>query len=151
MRNSLLRRLAGATDASLPEEMLEAGASEKCRAERVVECATFFARWKHDHPDSPRLADALAEARSRERAGAALADGALDGLVDLFDDPGRLPKLRSPLARARQTSQRFVLHFQHAIPFDRRALEAVWRDCRNEACAVVQKQVEETLGPLGRH
>jgi hypothetical protein len=77
-----------------------------------------------------------------------LGEGTLDSLVSLFDDPGLLPAEKRPLARARQVSQGYLVHFQHAVPFDRRALEAVWRECPNEACTLARQQLEVDLGPL---
>ena len=148
-RNSLLRRYAGTPDGGLLEEALDAAVKATCGAGRYGDCATFLARWKHDHPDSAGLERALAAERRKGQAAEQLGDLELAQIAGLFGDgSGPRPKAGKALARAEATTQRFLLHYLHAVPFDRQALEAAWRVCRTDACNFKRRQFEEALGPL---
>jgi predicted membrane-bound spermidine synthase len=147
-RNSLLRRFAR-EGSSLPEEILEAAARETCRFARREECATFFARWAFDHPASPRLRTALAEVRKSASRGAPhLGPGNLAALVALFG--GRLPAApdQGSHLQAERLTNRFLLHYHHAAPFDRDVLDAAWSRCRGENCEERRRLAEQRLGRL---
>jgi hypothetical protein len=103
-----------------------------------VLCATALARWRHDEPDSAELAQRLK--RHRE----VLEPKQLDTLAKLFGD-GSLPGPVSP-ARARRATEQFGLHYYHAIPFDREALEATWQHCRTPDCWPARREARALLG-----
>jgi spermidine synthase len=147
-RNSLLRRYAGA-GSSLSEEIFEAAALETCRLRRSAECATLFARWAFDHPGSPRLRAALAEARRLAGPGnASLGPRTLSGLQVLYGSPApAIPEARAGVQAERLTN-RFLSHYHHAAPFDRDVLEAAWSRCRGERCDERRRLMEQGLGML---
>ncbi len=147
-RNSLFRRFAG-ENGTFPEDVLEVAAVETCRFQRLQECPTFFARWMFDHPQSPRLRAALAEAREAQgRQSADLQPRQLAALRPLF--AGRAPRAKTgtPLVQAASVTNRFLSHYSHAAPFDRRALEAVWGRCRGAGCAEARLKAESRIGAL---
>ena len=122
-RNALLRRYWGVGDA-YPEELLEAGARENCRFLRLKECVTFFARWAYDHPQPPRRQTVLAEVRkSLGVRQANLAPNKIDDLQVFFGEEPNASALF--LAQARALTGRFAKHYNHAVPFDRDAIEAI--------------------------
>jgi MFS family permease len=145
-RNSLLRRFAG-DGKPLPENVLEAAASESCRLDRREDCATFLARWGFDYPQSTRLQAALADVRKTSGGqGAEFTPASLGRLWVLFD--GRIPAVKpeASLARAEALTRRFAAHYHHAVPFDRRVLETAWRSCQGDACEERRRQALERLG-----
>jgi spermidine synthase len=147
-RNSLLRRLAG-EGGPLPEEMIEAAARESCRFKRLEQCATFLARWRFDHPQSPRLEATLEELRADGEAGRSLRPARIAGLVALFEGRIRPSPEGVPRPRAERLTRRYLRYYHHAVPFDRAKIEAVWSRCRGETCAEARRRAEERLGPLG--
>ncbi len=147
-RNSLLRRLADA-DGSFPEDVLEAAAREICRYDRPEECATLFARWSVDHPGSPRLRATLREVSKNAGAeNAAIAPGRLQGLRALY--LGDIAPARPAAAQkqAELLTGRYLLHYYHAAPFDRRVLESAWARCRGKGCEQARERAEQALGSL---
>ncbi len=148
LQNSLLHRFAAGGEA-LPERLLEAATYELCRFRRTEQCATLFARWQLDRPGSPRLKSALAEARQINPASRRdLAPGKLRELRMLYE--GKLPDVdESALAQqAERMTQRFLLHYYHAVPFDRRTIEAAWRRCRGDDCEDRQREAWQRLSSL---
>jgi spermidine synthase len=148
LRNSLLRRHAGGGD-TLPERVLYAAAREMCRLRRTPQCVTLFARWQLDRPGSPRLRRALEEVRQINRASSRdLTLGKLRQLRMLFD--GRIPPAEdAALAKqAELLTQRFLLHYHHAVPFDRGVIEAAWRRCRGDDCEARQREAWQSLSSL---
>jgi hypothetical protein len=157
-QNSLLRR-ATERDGQIPEETIERVAREACRIGFAIDCATVFAAWKHDYPDSPRFSDALAWARGLSKQGdpwsvnksgveTMLTEARLASLVRLFGG-GRAITARAP-AQAKKLTMDYVRHFNYAFPFDRGVLEAAWRRCTAPPCAAAVRRAEEKLGPLAR-
>ncbi len=148
-RNSLLHRYAADPQGLLSEAALEDAAAEYCRYNRVPECAAFLARWKHDYPGSTRLAEALADARQAVREPGLLSESNLDLLVRLYGaGNGGQPGANRPLVRATRTTQRFLRHYHHAVPFDREVVAQIWNECRVEACEEPRREAEQDLGPL---
>jgi hypothetical protein len=148
LQNSLLRRYAAGGEA-LPERTLEAATFELCRFRRTEQCATLFARWQLDRPGSPRLRSALAEARQTNRASRReLAPGKLRQLRMLYE--GKIPDVdESALAQqAERMTRRFLLYYHHAVPFDRRTVEAAWRRCRGDDCEDRQREAWRSLSSL---
>jgi hypothetical protein len=147
-RNSLLLRYAAGGDV-LPERLLETAAREMCRLRRTEQCATLFARWQLDRPGSPRLRSALADARKANPASRReLTRGKLRKLRMLYD--GKVPDVpEAALAQqAEQLTQRFLLHYHHAVPFDRRVIEAAWRRCSGDDCEARQRDAWQRLSSL---
>jgi spermidine synthase len=154
-RNSLLRRHAAAPDGSLPEDALDAAATEACRVGRYAECATFVALWLRERPDSARLEERLAEVRRQDESAVTLGTEQLERIGRLFGDgreasdgAGTPAGRATAFARARAATQRFLRHFHHAAPFDRRSLKALWRRCHTKACEASRREFESRLGPL---
>jgi len=148
-RNSLLRRYAQGPEGRLTEAALAGAAAEYCRYTRADECATFLARWQRDYPGSTRLPEVLAGARQGALEPQTLSDANLALIGRLYggSDEG-LPGAKRPLVRATRTTRRFVRFYHHAVPFDRRVLEAVWNECRTEACDERRRAAEDELGPF---
>ena len=149
LRNSLLIRYA-ASEAVLPERVLEAATYELCRLGRTQQCATLFARWQLDRPGSPRLKSALAEVRQHgsRTASQEIGRGKLKRLQMLFD--GKIPDVKEA-ARAQQAetlTERFLRYYHHVVPFDRRVVEAAWRRCRGEDCEDRQRDAWQRLSAL---
>jgi hypothetical protein len=143
----MLRYAAGAD--ALPERLLEATARELCRLRRTEQCATLFARWQLDRPGSPRLKRALAEMRQANRASSRdLAPSKLKQLRMLYD--GRVPNVKqAALAeQAERLTDRFLLHYHHAVPFDRWVVEAAWLRCRGNDCEDRQREAWQHLSSL---
>ena len=63
---------------------------------------------------------------------------------------GNVPGVdESALAQqAERLTQRFLLHYHHAVPFDRRVVEAAWRRCRGEDCEDRQREAWQRLSAL---
>jgi SAM-dependent methyltransferase len=142
-RNSLLRRYGGGGD-PYPEEILEAGARESCRFLRMEDCATFFARWAYDHSESPRRQAVLAEVRRSVGARqASLAPNKIDDLQIFFG--GKLNASALSLAQSRALTDRFAKHYNHAVPFDGGAIDAIWDRCRDLRCGTARRKAEGML------
>jgi hypothetical protein len=149
-QNSLLRRYAGgAPQEPLPEPVLAAATRETCQRRQQAACATLFARWKRDYPESARLGAALDEWQSK--APLVLTDETLAEIGVLFGG-GKIDDLPgdTPLPRARQASTRFLQHYHHAVPFDRRVLRVLWNRCTEEVCTDARRRVEKRLGRFAR-
>jgi len=148
LRNSLLLRDAGGGDV-LPERSLEAAVRETCRLRRTEQCATLVARWQLDRPGSPRLRKTLEEVRRMNRASRIeITPQKLSRLRMLYD--GRVPEVKDQLLaqQAERLTERFLLHYHHPVPFDRRVIEAAWRRCRGDDCEERQRAAWRNLGSL---
>ncbi len=120
---------------------------ESCRLGRHEQCATFFARWGFDYPESPRLRATVAEVRKASGGmNPKLTPAQLNRLWTLFS--GKLPEVgeEAYLRQAQGLTSRFLAHYQHAVPFDRRVLEAAWSRCRGEDCEEARRQSMQRLG-----
>jgi hypothetical protein len=49
------------------------------------------------------------------------------------------------LAQARALTDRFATHYNHAVPFDGDALNAIWDRCRDLRCATARREAEGML------
>jgi len=148
LQNSLLRRYAAGGEA-LPERLLEAATHELCRFRRTAQCATLFARWQLDRPGSPRLKRALAEARQLNPASRRdLAAGKLMQLRMLYEGKFRNVDEGVRGQQAERLTQTFLLHYHHAVPFDRGTIEAAWRRCRGDDCEERQREAWRRLNSL---
>jgi hypothetical protein len=148
LQNSLLLRYAGGSDV-LSERLLEASASELCRLRRNEQCAAVFARWQLDRPGSPRFKQAINRARKASRAAQQdLSPAELRKVRMLFD--GKVPDVpEAALARqAEKLTERYMLHYHHPVPFDRRIIEAAWRRCTGKDCKDKQDAAWRQLSSL---
>jgi hypothetical protein len=142
-RNSLLSRYGGGGE-PYPEEILEAGARENCRFLRMDECATFFARWAYDHPESRRRQTVLAEVRkSLGSRKTNIAPNKIDELQVFFG--GKFNASSLSLAQAQALTDRFAKHYNHAVPFDGDALETIWDRCSDLRCGTARRKAKRML------
>ena len=153
LRNSLWRRRLGPRADAPTEDDLEAFATETCRLSRFGECAVAHARWLADHPGSARRTAHLEKWRGASPLAAnVLSDAALNELVALVGAPAAAPPPGADLAVvASQATALFSGRYVHALPFDRRALAAVWKRCEAQrrpidACLDGRSLAERTLG-----
>lgn len=145
-KNSLLRRLTGGKNP--PPVVLGVAASENCRFDLAEACATFMAKWKYDHPDSGRITAVLAKLRKNPRNAAQLRKESIDNLVFFFGGERNNPRENHTLAFARKQTNRYLKHFSLAVPFDRRVLEEIWRECDTPPCDQARRDLETVVGPL---
>jgi spermidine synthase len=154
-RNSLLRRQLGATADAPGEDLLEAAARETCRLNRYVECSAILGRWLRDHPESPRLAAVLEQARAASPSAAVRLNEELLANLAALVRPGRA--LRGldgdPAIAASQTVNLYATYYNHAFPFDRSVLSQEWSHCeiqRNpiEPCLEGRAATERQIGRL---
>ncbi len=115
--NSLLRRYHEHRGGTLSDTDRLSILGETC-AYRDALCATLFAHWLHEEPDSPVLAQALATAR-RLRVGASLKPRILDLLRQLYEDGELVSDFD---AADRRTIYQRAYH--HAAPFTREPRQA---------------------------
>ena len=55
--------------------------------------------------------------------------------------PGRADEVRA-------TSELYLHHYLHALPFDRAVLAKTWSRCRDEPCERLRAEIEAQLGPI---
>jgi len=147
-RNSLLRAF-GRSGKLGRGEVLEAAARESCRFGRYEECATLLARWRSDEAESPRLRATLEELRKEGgRAQEALKPGRLAQVEALYGGRIRKPTGEAALRHAQRLTKRFLRHYHHAVPFERRVLDEAWERCQVEGCAEQRERAEGQLGDL---
>jgi len=144
--NSLLRRLTQGENP--PPVILGVAASENCRFDRAQTCATFLAKWKHDRPGSARLASVTQNLRKNPQNAPQLRDEVLDRLVSFFAGGRKGRRDSDTLAFARMQTNRYLKHFSLAVPFERGALEAIWRACETPPCEGALRELEAVVGPL---
>lgn len=113
--NSLLRRHRERWGGSLPDDERLRILGETC-AHRAGLCATLFAEWQHEDPDSPSLAQALATVRGL-RVGSSLTPRVLELLGQFFADAdSTIPPTDLDLGDVRRVYERA---YHHAAPFTR--------------------------------
>ena len=144
--NSLLRRLTNGNNP--PPIVLGVAASENCRFDRSPTCATFMAKWKSDRPDSPRMESVLARLRKNPQNAAQLREESINNLVFFFGGESGGRRENDTLAFARRQTNRYLKHFSLAMPFDRGALEEIWRRCDTPRCEEARRDLERVVGPL---
>ncbi|MFQ5415482.1 MAG: fused MFS/spermidine synthase, partial [Myxococcota bacterium] len=142
-RNSLIARYRASFRGAFPAEQRLELLRETCDLD-LSRCATLFAQWLHEEPDSQILAVSLARARTSEKYAAALQPDVLNGLDLLFraDGSRHLPptfEVASDLSRV------FAKYYHHAAPFDPGSMHELWRRCAgtDDRCAA---RVDEVLG-----
>jgi spermidine synthase len=125
---ALLAQLLGA--GPIPEEVEANVTRHLCTQQRVIECATWLARWRADYPQSkdarfydPRTIETMAQSEL-------LNPGTIARIEQMF--LGVVPPDRgqsNPVARAAQLTNLFSTFYVHAIPFDRALLRNAWSQC----------------------
>jgi predicted membrane-bound spermidine synthase len=114
--------LAQHPDAEARRELMR----ETC-ALSLEQCATLFARWTHDSPDDPALAESLEKARTSHLA-EALAPEALVALAALYRSEATADAPAS-YEDAQLLLQRYLQNYHHGAPFSASALHATWKRC----------------------
>jgi predicted membrane-bound spermidine synthase len=148
-QNSLLRRYASGAEV-LPEEIFDIATREMCRFERTRDCASIVARWSVDHPKSGLRRAALPALRKATRPrNQSLRTGRLARLSAFHSGriiPGE--DAAPPLVEAQRQTSLFTSHYNHVVPFDRRAMEEAWGRCDSEDCEVERATAEIMLWGL---
>ncbi|MGI9590813.1 MAG: fused MFS/spermidine synthase, partial [Myxococcota bacterium] len=134
-RNSLLRAWIE-REGGLTPELRRTIVGELCPHVARL-CATALASWLHDEPDSPELARLIA------RYASYVPPRKVEALARFYGDG--VPGPVTPVL-ARQATRQFGLHYHHALPFQREALEATWRRCRQPDCWPARRQSLALLG-----
>lgn len=148
-RTSLLRRTLDASQSR--QAVLAAAAIENCRVVIGEQCATWMARWAYEYPDSPARLQALEKLRKTSKASAHLNAQNLQRLTSFFDkNPLQSSPARS-LAMSRRETGRYLKHFNVVAPFERSALEEIWRACDTPPCEEARRELEARVGPLSMH
>jgi predicted membrane-bound spermidine synthase len=151
VRNSLLLRYTDGAQV-LPEEIFEIAVREACRFKRALDCATLFARWSVDHPNSDLWRSTLSTLRRSARpSNASLAPWRLERLHALYS--GRVVHGEDDAPQSVQAVRAtalFLKYYNHVVPFDRRLLEERWDRCVDEDCETERAWAEDLLwGPDG--
>ncbi len=147
LNNSLLRRYAGKAEV-LPEEILELAARESCRFDRLRDCATWLARWSVDYPDSDRWRRSASALRKRLRGLARAIGSRRLALLSAFYAGHVTPSDDAGLSwlEARRTTDLFVNHFNHVIPFDPRLIDEIWSRCSARECETERARAQAWIG-----
>ena len=147
LKNSLLRRLVEGKP--LPPVVLGVAATENCRFDRGNTCATFMAKWMHDHPFSGQLARVLSKLRKNPRVASELRGDFIESLVVFYNaEQKRKRLLPAPLAKTLNKTRRYLKNFNLVVPFERRALDRIWRACDTPPCEEPRLNLEARIGPL---
>ena len=148
---SLARQLAERSGGRLPPSEWSRFAQETCRY-RPKECAVVLARWAVDEPGSDARQKLLLRSRLQHGFRGPLSPANLDRLALLFADGGEVGGVAGGLGSLGAATDLFVGYYHHSVPFDRRALTALWRACddreENGACRRDRARAEQLLGAL---
>jgi len=146
-RNSLLHRFVEGD--TLPPVVLGVAASENCRFDRGAACAAFIAKWMHDRPFSEKTAMVVSKLKNNPMVRPELRGDFIESLEAFYDgDRGRHRRNSASLAETLKKTRRYIKNFNLIVPFDRRALENIWRACDTPDCEEARHNVEKTVGPL---
>jgi len=146
-RNSLLRRLAVGPDGQTSERVIEAATRETCKRKLGFECATLATVWRSVGQRPEGVETYLRDLRQEWNVDI-LRETNLEVIDVLLRGEVRRVGERQSLGRATMISSRFLNHYHHAFPFDRRALREAWDACRGEACASARRGLERDIGSL---
>jgi predicted membrane-bound spermidine synthase len=133
-RSSLLRAWIERQGGLTPE--LQRTITDELCPDVPVLCVTSLARWQHDEPDSPELAKRVQRYLDGDVS-------RLEMLMSFYDDG--LPGPITP-AKAHRATEQFGLHYHHALPFERTALDATWKRCRTPECWPARREARVLLG-----
>lgn len=146
LRNSLLRRLI--TRGKFPPVVLGVAASENCRFDRGAACATFMAKWKHDKSAPERFSALLPKLQKNPIVASQLRMESIEGLASFFGGERLRISGPRPVAFAQMQTNRYLKHFNLALPFDRAVLEDIWKACDSPPCEQARVRLESVVGPL---
>ncbi len=117
---------------SIRKELLH----QLCATNFRPECATVLASWLHAEPDSPELAESI------DRFAPTL-EPMITRLATLFGDG---PPGPTTPAQVMSWTELFADHYYHGVPFNRSALDAIWRECHRDGCARARREAGALLG-----
>ena len=147
--NSLFQRYARFLGGRFPDGERAAFVREICR-HRPPACLTHLAAWRSDSPRSREYLRAFREARPEIEQ--LLVPGLAEQLGGLFATDREESQEALRVAAVEKITQNFVRFYLHAVPFERRALDEVWKHCRDaqggQTCARRRGAVEARLGSL---
>ncbi|MBW2716564.1 MAG: hypothetical protein JRD03_10830, partial [Deltaproteobacteria bacterium] len=93
---------------------------------------------------SPRMQVVLAEVRkSLGSRHARLTPKKIDELQAFFGGEVKEPALS--FSQTQALTDRFARHFNHAVPFDEDAIDAIWDRCRDLRCGTARREAERML------
>ena len=72
----------------------------------------------------------------------------IGNLVAFYSGKGAQAPDDRPVVFARRQTNRYIRHFNLAIPFDRLSLENIWRSCDRPPCDAALRRAETRVGPL---
>ena len=126
--HALLAQLIG--DGRVPEEIASSVTRHVCESRRIVECGTWLARWRADHPNSREARRYDPRALPRMQTYEAISPFTIARIETLFSGapPPELTAGNS-LQRATALTHLFSTYYTHAIPFDRALLRSGWSAC----------------------
>ena len=143
-RSSLFGRLARARGGLSDAEWLEV-VDQTCSFD-TPRCATLYARWQFEAPDSDALRAKLSEIRE-QGAPADFSQRTLFLLGTLFT-PNGTAELPGTFDYAERVRDVFTRYYHHAAPFAGAALHGPWLRCTNDPrCDAARNEVLST-GPL---
>jgi predicted membrane-bound spermidine synthase len=136
-RQSLLRAWIARQGGLLPETR-KALVEELC-PDRLRECTSVLAHWYHEQPHSPELAATL------DRWQAQVPRVRVERLARLYGEgpPGTLTP-----QQARRWTESFASGYYHGLPFERAALDSIWRRCRGPECWSAEQEARSALSHL---
>jgi spermidine synthase len=116
-------------DGPLPEDVVASVTRHVCESRRIVECGTWLARWRADHPDSQEAHSYDPRTLPRMRAYDAISPPMLARIERLFSGTVPADASGGSLQRATALTNLFSSFYTHAIPFDRALLRSGWSSC----------------------
>ncbi len=123
--------------------------AEACFQRMPETCATYFAHWLAEDPDSDFLLDNLVQARSSPTFGRALSPAYLVELSRLFAADAS-PEASGSYDDARNLTALYTRHYEHATPFHVAPIRAAWQSCADDPrCVAMAQRVYAELGGAG--
>jgi hypothetical protein len=129
-RNSLLRRYAARSGGSLSEGDRWSAIEETCRYRRD-QCATLFAAWRRQNPDSAGLRE-LSGAAARNRWTASVVSSEVQDLLAFLLGGSPPPGAPSSYESVRSAAAAARRHHHHAVPFPEDQLRRLWLGCSDD-------------------
>jgi spermidine synthase len=146
-RRSLVARLRASEGGTLSDASYAALVDESCSG-RVDVCVAWLADWRRTRPRSAALAERMRGMRETRLGEPIAADDVRDFAALLAGLPGPATVPPEDAARATRLARR---HAGFAIPFDGRALFALWSRCRPPpGSAVCERGLTEAEALLAR-
>ena len=103
----------------------------------------------HEHPFSGQLARVLSKLRKNPRVAPELRGDFIESLVAFYNaEQKRKRSEPAPLAQTLNKTRRYLKNFNLVVPFERRALDRIWRACDTPPCEEPRLNLEARIGPL---